>query len=84
MGTITFVDPDGGKVRSASITRAMGENVSIMVDYQIREFPTARIVGAIAESPAKVPEPSSLLLVGSAVVGLAAVALAHRVPRVSK
>lgn len=72
-GTITFVDPNGGKVGTANITREAGENVSIVTDYTINDLPT-RIVGAVAESP--VPEPSTVLLVGTAVVG--ALALVRR------
>jgi len=69
MGSLMFVDPMGGKVGTANITRAAGDNVSIVTDYKIGDLPT-RIVGAVAESP--VPEPSTFLLVGGAMVGLAA------------
>ena len=76
-GTITFVDPDGGTVKTANITREAGQNRSIMVEYKIGDLPIARVVGAIAESPARVPEPASLVFLGSGLIALAALAHAH-------
>jgi len=66
-GTISFVDPAGGKVGTAGITRGAGENVSIVTDYMINDQVT-RIAGVITESP--IPEPSTLFLLCSGLTGL--------------
>jgi PEP-CTERM motif len=77
MGTITFVDPKGGKVSTANITREAGENVSIVTDYMSGDLPS-RIVGASAQSPKRVPEPSTVVLLGGAAAGLIALGWKRR------
>jgi PEP-CTERM motif len=64
-------------VSTANITREAGENVSIVTDYMIGDLPT-RIVGASAQSPKRVPEPSTVLLLGGAAAGLIALGWKRR------
>ena len=74
-GSISFVDPMGGMVGTAGITRGSGDTVSIVTDYMIGNQVT-RVVGAVAESP--VPEPATLLLFATTAAGLGLAARRRR------
>ena len=74
-GTLTFIDPLGGKDTTASITGLDASklvHIKYQVEGKLQEFAIAHVV---SESPVPIPEPSTLLLVGT---GLGALLIARR------